>query len=274
MIARYMCAAVAALVLAPEAWAEPRPAQCLLEVKGVHYIGGACSFMALEKSGSFRIVDAQGRLMAQVNVGKKNEGKAFWTGPQGGNAANVELGDADRSGACWLVSDADPSAKDSVVCAWGPNEKVYFGPSPAEPDPKTTLFYGSRVGMYDEIASREGLDTPHAVVKTRFSHDGAVQFCREYGHDYSQKCIAEQRNDSHGDTITGDCPNKTFSDLNGGKYVFLGKTKPGSADVSADYSIRDLASGQILDGSTASSYDLMLGFYQALCPATAPKPEK
>jgi hypothetical protein len=274
MIFRCLCAAVVAAILAPDALAQSRPAQCLLEVKGVHYIGGPCSFTPLEKSGSFRIADVQGRLMAQVNVAKKDEGKAFWTGPQGGNATSVELGDADRSGACWTVSASDPDSKDSVICAWGPGEKVYVGPSPAEPDPKSTLFYGSRVGMYDEIASREGLDTSHAVVKTRFSHDGAVQVCREYGHDYSQKCIDEQRKDSHGNTITGDCPNKTFSDLNGGKYLFLGKTKPGSGDVTADYSIRDLASGQILDGSTASGYDLMLGFYQALCPASAPKPEK
>ncbi|MCW2282362.1 hypothetical protein M2323_000131 [Rhodoblastus acidophilus] len=274
MIFRGLCAAVVAAVLAPQAWAQSRPALCLLEVQGVHYIGGACSFAPLEKSGSFRITDAQGRVMAQVNVGKKDEGKAFWTGPQGGEVASVKLGDADRSGGCWLVTAADPDAKDSVICAWGPGEKVYVGPSPADPDPKSTLFYGARVGMYDEIAAREGLDTSHALVKTRPSHDGAVQFCREYAHDYSQKCIAEQEKDPHGNTITGDCPNKTFSDLNGGKYVFLGRTKPGSGEVFADYSIRDLASGQILDGSTASGYDVMLGFYQALCPATAPKTQR
>lgn len=47
---------------------------------------------------------------------------------------------------------------------------------------------------------------------------------------------------------------------------FLGKAKPGAG---ADFAIRDLASGDILDGSTASGYDVALGIFLALCPASA-----
>jgi hypothetical protein len=41
--------------------AGPRKAKCLLEVKGIHYIGGLCTFDPIDKRGSFRIVDLQGR---------------------------------------------------------------------------------------------------------------------------------------------------------------------------------------------------------------------
>jgi hypothetical protein len=41
--------------------AGPRKAKCLLEVKGVHYIGGLCTFVPIDKRGSFRIVDLEGR---------------------------------------------------------------------------------------------------------------------------------------------------------------------------------------------------------------------
>ena len=65
------------------------------------------------------------------------------------------------------------------ICAWGLRDKVYLGPSPKRPDPQLTLYYGSRVGMYDDIASRQGLDTANAEITAKPSHDGAVKFCRE-----------------------------------------------------------------------------------------------
>ena len=39
-------------------------------------------------------------------------------------------------------------------------------------------------------------------------------------------------------------------------------------DLSTDYLIRDLKSGETLDGSTASGYDIMIGIYKAACPAS------
>ena len=257
------------------ACAQSRPAQCLLEVKGVHYLGGPCAFTPLDRLGSFRIGNAE-EVFAEVNVSGKDQGKASWSGPSGAKTSGGPLGDAFRSGACWTVDDASAEDdNDSRICAWRPDEKVFLGASPRKPDPATTVFYGSRVGMYDDIASREGLDTANARIATRPSRNGSIEFCREYSHDYSQKCVDEQLRGSPAGVIAANCVERTFSNFYGYKYKFVGASKPDAgkdANVSADCSIRELASGEILDGSTASGYDVALGIYQALCPASAPKP--
>ncbi len=253
--------------------AQSRQAQCLLEVKGVHYLGGPCIFQALDRRGSFRITDVQGlNLIAQINATKKDEGKAVWNGPLGGSASGHVIGDASRDGACWMLNDSSSSDyDDSRICSWNLNERVYLGPSPGKPSPTNTLFYGSRVGMYDDITSRSGLDTSGAQVITTPSKDGAVKFCREYSRDYSIQCVNDILRNSSRSAFKGDCKAKTFSTSDGHKYAFGGKAPKNDDTITADYIIKDLADGTVLDGSSASGYDVRLGIYKALCPSSAPK---
>ncbi len=266
-------AALSGLVVATGAKAETRQAQCLLEVKGVHYIGAFCTYISLDRRGSFRIVDAQGlNLIAQINVGKKDEGRAVWNGPLGGSGAGVDLGDAYRNGGCWTVSDSNSDQyNDSRICAWGLRDNVYLGPSPKEPDANSVIYYGSRVGMYDDIASRNGIDTASAAIVARPSRDGAVQFCREYASDYSLKCINEQLRNNETQAINANCSNKHFIDFDGNRFAFLGVNKTKSDDVMAEFSIKDLSTGDLLDGSTASGYDVRLDIFKHLCPSSIPK---
>ena len=203
---------------------------------------------------------------------QEDEGKAVWNGPLGGNSPAKELGDAYRSGGCWTASDSEPGKyQDSRICAWGLKDRIYLGPSPRTPVPTSIIYYGSRVGMYDEITSRQGLDSPNAQIVTKPSKDGAVTFCREYSQDYSIKCVDDWMRDLTVRTLRGNCRDKTFADANGNRYAFLGKTPKGNDEIMAEFSIRDLSSGQILDGSSASGYDVRLGIYQALCPSSAPR---
>lgn len=254
------------------ALAETRPAQCLLEVDGVHYLGGACSFIALDKLGSFRITDAQGLfLIAQVNASKKDEGRAVWNGPLGGSAPAKDLGEAYRTGGCWTASVPNQKGADSLICAWSMDEKVYVGPSPKTPRSFDVLYVGSRVGMYDDIVSREGLDTANAVVLTKPSREGAVTFCREYSRDYSIKCINEQMRGPQQRVVRGNCRERSFSDFDGNRYQFLGPVPKRNTDVMAEYAIRDMSTRELLDGSSASGYDVRLGIFQTLCPSSAPK---
>jgi hypothetical protein len=261
------------LFASSEAIAQSRPAQCLLEVKGVHYLGGPCVFTSLDRLGSFRITDVQGlNLIAQINASKKDEGKAVWNGPLGGTGPGKVLGDAYRSGGCWTLNDSDGNEyNDSRICAWGLNERIYLGPSPKTPPPSTIVYSGSRVGMYDEIVSRQGLDSASAQITTKASRDGAVTFCREYSRDYSVKCLDDEMRGPPLRTIRGNCRDKTFSDFDGNRYTFVGKTPKRNEDIMAEFEIRDMASGEILDGSSASGYGIRLGIFQALCPSSAPK---
>jgi hypothetical protein len=248
-------------------------AQCLLEVKGVHYYGGPCIFQPLDREGSFRIVATQKlRQIVQVNVFKKDEANVAWNGQLGDSDANQQLGAAYRTGACWKLNDADPdSYNDSRICAWTLRDDVYLGPSPPNPDPALSIYYGSRVGMYNRISSRAGIDTSAAKIVTKPSIEAAIQFCREYNGDYSKKCINDQLRENESGTIVGNCQTGNFSDLSGQEYRFMGEMPKGQEEIQADYKIERVSTDEVLFGDVASGYEVALSAYKALCPATAPK---
>lgn len=253
--------------------AQTRPAQCLLEVKGVHYLGGPCKFTALDKLGSLRITDIQGlNLIAQINVQVKDEGTAIWNGPLGGNANGQVLGKAYRQDACWFVSDSASDAyEDSRICAWSMNQRVYVGPSPPQPANHQILYYGGRVGMYFDIVARNGIGTTQARIITRPSRAGAITLCREYARDYSMKCIEENLgNPQQQSVVSANCSARIFTGFSSGRYAFLGRN-PDNSDLMADFLIRDLETGEILDGSNASGYGVFLEIFRALCPSAVPK---
>jgi hypothetical protein len=247
------------------ATAASRDAKCLLEVGGVHYMGDICKYAELDKMGSFRIAGGL-NLIAQVNILKKSEGQASWNGPLG-EGAGQSLGAAYQSNACWSGGESGTTPRnDFLICAWSMGSDVYLGPSPPTPDPSDTIFWGSRVGMYDKIALRNGIGSSNAVIKTAPSREGAIQFCREYDQDYSNKCIKKGLEDDAPKTITANCSSNTFYDFYNRRFVFLGRNKNTNGDIMADYLIRDLRSGELLDGSSASGYDVEFGIFKALCP--------
>jgi hypothetical protein len=249
--------------------AASRDAKCLLEASGTHYIGDICRYIEIDKLGSFRIVGGLD-LIAQVNVVKKGEGQASWNGPLG-KGAGKSLGTAYQSSACWSGGDSGATPRDDfLICAWSMDSDVYLGPSPPAPDPSETIFWGSRVGMYDNVALRKGIDSSYAVIKTAPSREGVIQFCREYDSDYSNKCIEKSLENDVSKTVTADCLSNTFHDFYNSKFVFLGKNRDTNGDVTADYLIKDLKSGQMLDGSSASGYDVEFGIFKALCPLKVP----
>jgi hypothetical protein len=98
---------------------------------------------------------------------------------------------------------------------------VYLGPSPPDPDPSNTIFWGSRAGMYDKIAVREGIDSSHALIKTAPSREDVIQFCREYDSDYSNKCIEQGLESDLPKTLTADCSGNTFTNFTGRKFLLL-----------------------------------------------------
>jgi hypothetical protein len=157
----------------------PSSAKCLVEVKGVHYIGDVCKFTKIDDRGSFKLFHERSGLIVQVNVAKKDQGNASWNGPLG-QGAGTSIGSVYRTGACW---DGD----DTLICAWSMKQDVYLGPTPPEPNPTSTIFWGSRIGMFDEIASRQGIDSSKAKIITAPSRDGVIIFCRHYSNDYSNK---------------------------------------------------------------------------------------
>jgi hypothetical protein len=152
------------LTLAPAMPAEAKQAKCLFEVNNAHYIGSVCDFTRTDNEGSFRITDTNTGIEAEVKVIAPGKGAASWTNLNT-KIPGKSLGDVKQAGACW--SDGS-----TYVCAWSLDEDIYLGPY----DKKLFVAYGERYGMDDEIESAVGLDTSHAVIRTKPSRRAALYY--------------------------------------------------------------------------------------------------
>jgi hypothetical protein len=168
-----------------------RTANCLIKVQGIEYVRGFCAFIPSDKKdGSFVIAGHVQKRFLEAKVilsaPASKDAVAYWSGPNGERL--VELGLAHSEGACWRVGDA--KGKDETrLCAW--NSLAVDQPTPKEPpaDTKDFVYYGMRVGMYDAIGSRVGVDTDRARIVTKKSRDAAILVCRS-NHDFTDECIA------------------------------------------------------------------------------------
>ena len=132
------------------------------------------------------------------------------------------------------------------------------------------VFYGSRAGMTVTVVSMSGLDTERAVIRTKHTRDDAVGFCRDYVQKITKRCVDDEMAIPLNDEVTGNCKTGDFVDFGGHRYRFEGKPRKKDDNMTALYVIRDLSSGEIADGSSASGYPTNSSIYKALCPATAP----
>lgn len=57
-----------------------------------------------------------------------------------------------------------------------------------------------------------------------------------------------------------------WTDLGGERYAILGRR---TSDTYADFDVRRISSGEILDGSSASGYPTAMAMFDALCPGIA-----
>ena len=67
------------------------------------------------------------------------------------------------------------------------------------------LYYGSRAGMTVTVASLSGINSDHAVIKTKHTKEDAIEFCREYVGNVTPKCVADELATRLNDEIHGDC---------------------------------------------------------------------
>lgn len=132
------------------------------------------------------------------------------------------------------------------------------------------LPYGSRAGMQVTVTSKSGIGTSKAVIKIKHTAKDAKAFCVGYSEDYSMACVKRTLAEIKvGDRVTGNCKKRTWVDMYGRGYAFEGKAKSTGDFMMADYAVRDLSSGELLDGTSASGYGVALVIFQALCPGVA-----
>jgi len=123
------------------------------------------------------------------------------------------------------------------------------------------------------VVSVQGLNTANAVIRTTHTRDDALAFCRDYVQQVTDACIEEELARPLNDVIYGNCVSGVFSDFSGNWHRFEGKNKNQTVNW-AHYFIRDLASGKIEDGTSASGYTTYMPLFRALCPTKAPFPDE
>ena len=128
----------------------------------------------------------------------------------------------------------------------------------------STIYYGNKMGMELTIVKKSGIGSTHASILAKHDRRKAGVYCREYGHDFSKECIdAEMKAPLHFE-ITANCETGKFTTFYGANMLFQGRNK--GTDVTTDYLISDTDENVVLDGSGASSYDVTLDQFKALCP--------
>jgi hypothetical protein len=253
----------ALVILASARDAAARLAHCLVEVDGKALISGPCAFDPLDAGGSFKI-SADNGASAEVHIAGKEASATVWSPPQG----STDLGAVGRDRGCWAPLKG--LSRKTKICAFaGADFNI------EQVDKGAILYWGVRLGMFDQIDRRQDLNSAHAVIRTVPSRAAAVIYCREFAHDYTQACIAKAQAARRPQELTADCPRKTFTGFNGWRASYIGPN-PGDPAVApaTKYLFKDLASGQLLDGSEASSYSIAEGIFAALCPKTAPPLEE
>ena len=134
-----------------------------------------------------------------------------------------------------------------------------------------TFQYGSRAGMEVTVVSMSGLDTAHAVMRTKHTRENAIAFCREYARHVTPSCIKSELDVRLNDEISADCTSGLFSNFFGKQYRFTGPLKTSDEYQMAHFGVVDVATGEIADGSNASGYTINMLIFKALCPAKAPE---
>jgi hypothetical protein len=128
---------------------------------------------------------------------------------------------------------------------------------------------GVGVGMTVSVVSLQGLNTANALIRTQHTRDDATTFCRDYEQNLTEECVNRELQTPMNDFIAANCLTGVFVDFFGNRYRFEGHRR-GPSDSLAKYAIRDLSTGEIEDGSSASGYPTNLGIFHALCWMRAP----
>jgi hypothetical protein len=128
----------------------------------------------------------------------------------------------------------------------------------------STIYYGNKVGMELTIVKKTGIGSTHASILAKHNRQKARVYCREYGHDFSEDCIAAEMKAPLHFEIIANCKTGKFTTFYGANMLFQGRNK--GTDVTTDYLITDTDENVLLDGSGASSYDVTLDQFKALCP--------
>jgi hypothetical protein len=126
--------------------------------------------------------------------------------------------------------------------------------------------YGSRAGMVVTVISMSGLDTARAIIRTKHTQEDAEAYCREYVLKVTPDCVRSGMEIRLNDVITANCTSGDFTDFYGARFRFIGRNAKGNTMM--PYLIKNIATGQILDGSSASGFPVNLEIFKALCPVT------
>lgn len=142
-----------------------------------------------------------------------------------------------------------PSRTACLLLAMATPIVIFSAPAHAEDD--HSIYYGSRAGMHVTTVSKSGIGTSKAVIMIKHTPKDAKAYCVEYELDNSKACVKQaMASVKVGERVTADCKKGTWTNVHGESYGFEGKAK--SPDMMADYIVRDLKSGEVLDGSSAS----------------------
>jgi hypothetical protein len=201
-------------------------------------VGTVCLCLSIEKARSVLLPPTL------VRINSPDKAEAFWSGPTGGSATAVSLGNASGFRGCWIVEMG--FEEETAVCSWDKKQRLFLGPASADPQP-----------LVAQILSSAGLGTENATVTAVKDRDGAIAWCRQ-SFDFSIKCIEDTLKDSNSApakvTLHANCKTKRFTDFWGRNLEAL------------DGDILNLDLNEKIGISTGAGSIVASSAFKTLCP--------
>lgn len=128
------------------------------------------------------------------------------------------------------------------------------------------IYYGSRSGMHLTTIKKEGINSDNAIIYIKHTPKDAKAFCVGYESDYSMDCVHRTLAEVKiADRVYGNCKEKMWVDMYGEKYSLIRPATPND-NIMADNIIVNVNTNEILDGSSASGYEIQYIIFSQLCP--------
>ena len=112
--------------------------------------------------------------------------------------------------------------------------------------------------------SKVGIGTENAVIILEHTPSDAKAFCVGYLLDNSMACVKQTMAAVKvSDRVVANCVKKTWTDMYGRNYAFIGKSKKPDL-MMLEYELKYLKTGEILNGP---GYYVQLEIFKQLCPS-------
>ena len=138
------------------------------------------------------------------------------------------------------------------------------------------IYYGKWAGEVATIKIASGLNTSEAMIIVTITEEDATEYCNSGHTPAPPTCVKYMVTRPFPDYVYANCKTGDFMDFERRHYRFEGAYAPKTGETFETlkglgypkWNIREISTHEILDGSHGAGYEVKIGIFKALCPAS------